>query len=51
MAKIIYRTAEGEEHAVDVKIGLTVMEGAIREGLPGIDAKCGGVAACATCHV
>ena len=39
------------EHAVEVKTGLSVMEGAIRNNVPGIDADCGGACACATCHV
>ncbi|MCC5996025.1 MAG: 2Fe-2S iron-sulfur cluster binding domain-containing protein [Oceanicaulis sp.] len=51
MAKITYIEASGAEHAVDVEDGLTVMEGAIRNLVPGIDADCGGACACATCHV
>src|SRR6476469_3416603 len=47
MAKITYIEFNGTEHAVDVKPGLSVMEGAIRNNVPGIDADCGG----ATCHV
>jgi 2Fe-2S ferredoxin len=51
MAKITYIEFNGTEHVVDVKPGLSVMEGAIRNNIPGIDADCGGACACATCHV
>ena len=51
MAKIRYIEFNGEEHTVDVQNGLTVMEGAIKNKVPGIDADCGGACACATCHV
>lgn len=51
MAKIKYIEFNGEEHTVDVQNGLTVMEGAIKNKVPGIDADCGGACACATCHV
>ena len=51
MAKINYIQFNGEEHTVDVQNGLTVMEGAIKNKVPGIDADCGGACACATCHV
>ena len=51
MAKITYIEHDGTEHQVDVDNGLTVMEGAIRNMVPGIDADCGGACACATCHV
>ncbi|XBQ17020.1 MAG: 2Fe-2S iron-sulfur cluster-binding protein [Oceanicaulis sp.] len=51
MAKITYIEHDGTEHVVDVEDGLTVMEGAIRNMVPGIDADCGGACACATCHV
>ena len=51
MAKITYIEHDGTEHVVDVKPGLSVMEGAIRNNVPGIDADCGGACACATCHV
>ncbi len=51
MAKITYIEHDGTEHVVDVKTGLSVMEGAIRNNVPGIDADCGGACACATCHV
>ena len=51
MAKITYIEHDGTEHALDVKPGLTVMEGAVKNNVPGIDADCGGACACATCHV
>ena len=51
MAKITYIEHSGAEHAIDVKPGLTVMEGAVKNNVPGIDADCGGACACATCHV
>ena len=51
MPKIKYIEHDGREHDVEVKNGLSVMEGAIRNNVPGIDADCGGACACATCHV
>ena len=51
MAKITYVEFNGKEHVVDVKPGLSVMEGAVKNNIPGIDADCGGACACATCHV
>ena len=51
MAKITYIEHDGREHQVEVKPGLSVMEGAVRNNIPGIDADCGGACACATCHV
>ena len=51
MAKIKYIEFSGTEHEIDVSSGLTVMEGAIKNKIPGIDADCGGAWACATCHV
>jgi len=51
MAKITYVEFNGTEHIVDVEPGLSVMEGAVRNGIPGIDADCGGACSCATCHV
>ena len=51
MATITYIEHDGVEHVVDVKNGLSVMEGAVRNNVPGIDADCGGACACATCHV
>jgi 2Fe-2S ferredoxin len=51
MAKITYIEFDGQEHVVEVRNGLSVMEGAIKNNVPGIDADCGGACACATCHV
>ena len=51
MAKIKYVEFDGKEHEIEVSNGLTVMEGAIKSKIPGIDADCGGACACATCHV
>ena len=51
MAKITYIEHNGTEHVIDVKTGLSVMEGAVKNTIPGIDADCGGACACATCHV
>jgi 2Fe-2S ferredoxin len=51
MAKITYIEHDGGVHAIEVKPGLSVMEGAVKNDVPGIDADCGGACACATCHV
>ncbi|MEM7599392.1 MAG: 2Fe-2S iron-sulfur cluster-binding protein [Pseudomonadota bacterium] len=51
MARITYIEHDGTEHTVDVKDGLTVMEGARNNNIPGIEADCGGACACSTCHV
>jgi len=51
MAKITYIEHDGTAHVVEVKTGLSVMEGAVKNNIPGIDADCGGACACATCHV
>ena len=51
MAKITYIEHNGTEHVIDVANGLTVMEGARDNGVPGIEADCGGACACSTCHV
>ena len=51
MAKITFEDATGLEHVVDIKRGMSVMEGAIRNMVPGIDADCGGACSCATCMV
>jgi len=51
MAKIIYIEHNGTQHEVEVKNGLSVMEGAVKNNIPGIDGDCGGACACATCHV
>ncbi len=51
MAKITYIEHDGTEHVVDVNVGLSVMQGAVRNNIPGIVADCGGACTCATCHV
>ena len=51
MAKITYITSDAQVHEIEVQNGLTVMEGAVQNNVPGIDADCGGGMACATCHV
>ena len=51
MAKITYIEHSGQKHEIDVANGLTVMEGAVQNDIPGIDADCGGSMSCATCHV
>ena len=51
MAKITYNTHDSKTHTIDIQNGLTVMEGAVQNDIPGIDADCGGGMACATCHV
>ena len=51
MPKITFIDSTGERRTIDVQTGLTVMEGAVQNQIPGIDADCGGGMACATCHV
>ena len=51
MTKITYKDQEGNSKTIEVENGLSVMEGAIQNNIPGIDADCGGSMACATCHV
>ena len=51
MPKITYITHDKESYTIEVQNGLTVMEGAVQNNVPGIDADCGGGMACATCHV
>jgi 2Fe-2S ferredoxin len=51
MPKITYIKNDGKSHTIEVSNGLTVMEGAVQNDIPGIDADCGGSMACATCHV
>lgn len=51
MPKITYIEFNGKPHEVDVAVGLSVMEGAINNSVPGIEAECGGCCSCATCHV
>ena len=51
MAKITYIDHLGAARTVEGEMGSTVMESAIKNGVPGIEAECGGACACATCHV
>lgn len=52
MTKIIFVSADGSSRIeTEAANGSSVMEAAIRNGVPGIDAECGGACACATCHV
>ena len=51
MPKITYIEDNGKSHTIEVSNGLSVMEGAVQNDIPGIDADCGGGMACATCHV
>jgi 2Fe-2S ferredoxin len=51
MAKITFIEHTGAQHTVEAEPGQTVMEAALRNAVPGIDAECGGACSCATCHV
>ncbi|WP_040795758.1 MULTISPECIES: 2Fe-2S iron-sulfur cluster-binding protein [Nocardia] len=51
MPEITYRLPDGSERVVDVPVGITIMDGSVRNNLPGIVAECGGGCSCATCHV
>ena len=51
MPKITYIDDEGNSKTIEIENGLSVMEGAVQNNIPGIDADCGGSMACATCHV
>ncbi len=51
MVQINFVDHKGETRTVDADVGSTVMEAAIRNAIPGIEAECGGACACATCHV
>ena len=51
MPRITYIEHGGKSHTIEVANGLSVMEGAVQNNIPGIDADCGGSMACATCHV
>jgi len=51
MAKITYIDSGGTARTIDAELGSTVMETAIKNDVPGIEAECGGACACATCHV
>ena len=51
MARITFVQHDGTQHIVEAEPGMTVMEAAVRNSIPGIVAECGGACACATCHV
>jgi ferredoxin, 2Fe-2S len=51
MARVTYFEATGEQHEIELLVGETVMQAAVRNGLKGIDGECGGVLACGTCQV
>ncbi|MBL6458410.1 2Fe-2S iron-sulfur cluster binding domain-containing protein [Belnapia sp. T6] len=51
MPRVTYVEYTGTEHSIDLEVGKSVMQGAVDNGIPGIDADCGGECACATCHV
>ena len=51
MSKITFVEHDGTEHVLEAEDGMTVMELAVKNSVPGIDADCGGACACATCHV
>ena len=51
MTKVTYKDFQGNSKTIEVENGLSVMEGAIQNNIPGIDADCGGSMACSTCHV
>ena len=51
MTKLTYLTVDGTRFEVEAENGSTVMENAVRNAVPGIEAECGGACACATCHV
>ena len=50
MPRIVYIESDGTHVEVDVEEGYSVMEGAIMNGVEGIEAECGGACSCATCH-
>ncbi|WP_406691902.1 2Fe-2S iron-sulfur cluster-binding protein [Saccharopolyspora sp. ID03-671] len=51
MPKVTYELSDGTVHDIDVPCGQSVMDGSVRNNLPGIVAECGGSCSCATCHV
>jgi len=51
MAKIVFQSHDGKERTIEIANGLSIMEGAVRNGVAGIDADCGGACSCATCMV
>jgi 2Fe-2S ferredoxin len=51
MARVTYIEQNGTEHSVELNKGISLMEGAVGNMIPGIDGDCGGLCACATCHI
>lgn len=51
MPEITYIEHNGTEHTVDIPEGTSLMEGAVRNMVPGIEGDCSGMCACATCHI
>ena len=51
MPKVTFTDHKGDSKTIEIDNGLSVMEGAVQQNIPGIDADCGGSMACATCHV
>ncbi|MET8427924.1 2Fe-2S iron-sulfur cluster-binding protein [Nocardia sp. NPDC004860] len=51
MPTVVYHLPDGSRSAVEVPAGQSVMDGSVRNNLPGIVAECGGSCSCATCHV
>jgi len=51
MVSIVFKQHDGTEHRVEAEVGMSVMRAAVDNGVPGIDADCGGGCSCATCHV
>jgi 2Fe-2S ferredoxin len=51
MVKVLFVEHDGTQHRVEVKPGDSLMQAAVSNGVPGIDADCGGSCSCATCHV
>ena len=51
MVSIVYQEHDGTRHELQVAVGTTLMEAALRNGVPSIEGECGGACACATCHI
>lgn len=51
MPKLTFTTHGGDDVVVEAESGMTLMEAAVKNDVPGIEAECGGACACATCHV
>ncbi|MBC9734307.1 2Fe-2S iron-sulfur cluster-binding protein [Nocardioides marmotae] len=51
MPTVVYIDPRGAEHAVDAEVGQSLMQAAVRHGVPGVVGQCGGSLACASCHV